>query len=88
MTQSNNLQRIYQDLRRRGVGEFGEHCGVELESYLRTAAQQISDVDNAEVHPNLEPLNQEQPGRYSSVAAANREPIAALAPPPMRLKHA
>ena len=36
MTQSNNLQRIYQDLRRRAVGEFGEHCAVELESYLRT----------------------------------------------------
>ena len=59
MTQSNDLDRIYQELRRRAVAQFGEHRAVELESYLRTAAEQISDVDNAEVHPNLEPLNQE-----------------------------
>ncbi len=59
MTQSNNLQRIYQELRRRAVAQFGERRAVELESYLRISAEQISDVDNAEVHPNLEPLNQE-----------------------------
>jgi len=37
---------------------FGEGSTVELESYLRTAAEQVFDVDNAEVHPELEPLNQ------------------------------
>ncbi len=59
MRQSNNLQRIYQELRRRAVAQFGEDRAVELESYLRTAAEQIFDVDSAEVHPDLEPLNQE-----------------------------
>ena len=59
MTQSNNLQRIYQELRRRAVAQFGERRAVELESYLRISAEQISDVDSAEVHPNLEPLSQE-----------------------------
>ncbi|MCE2499747.1 MAG: hypothetical protein J4G13_02660 [Dehalococcoidia bacterium] len=58
MTQSNNLQRIYQELRWRAVAQFGERRTVELESYLRISAEQISDVDSAEVHPNLEPLNQ------------------------------
>ena len=58
MTQSNNLQRIYQELHRRAVAQFGERRAVELESYLRISAEQISDVDSAEVHPNLEPLNQ------------------------------
>ena len=59
MSQSNDLERIYQELRRRAVAEFGEDRAVELESYLRTAAEQIFDVDRAEVHPDLEPLNQE-----------------------------
>ena len=59
MTQSNDLERIYQELRRRAVAEFGEDRAVELESYLRTAAEQIYDVDRAEVHRDLEPLNQE-----------------------------
>ena len=59
MSQSNDLQRIYQELRRRAVAQFGEDRAVELESYLRTAAEQIFDVDSAEVHPDLEPLNQE-----------------------------
>ena len=59
MSQSNDLERIYQELRRRAVAEFGEERAVELESYLRTASEQIYDVDNAAVHPDLEPLNQE-----------------------------
>ena len=59
MSQSNDLERIYQELRRRAVAQFGEDRAVELESYLRTAAEQIHDVDRAEVHPDLEPLNQE-----------------------------
>jgi hypothetical protein len=59
MTQSNDLERIYQELRRRAVAEFGEERAVELESYLRTAAEQISDVDSATVNPDLEPLFQE-----------------------------
>ena len=59
MTQSNDSHWIYQELRRRAVAEFGEDRAVELGSYLRTGAEQIFDVDNAEVHPYLEPLNQE-----------------------------
>ena len=59
MSQSNDQERIYQELRRRAVAQFGEERAVELESYLRTAAGQISDVDRADVHPDLEPLNQE-----------------------------
>ena len=59
MTQNNNQDQIYQELRRRAVTEFGEARAVELESYLRTAAQQIYDVESADVHPDLEPLFQE-----------------------------
>ncbi len=59
MSQSNDFERIYQELRRRAVAQFGEDRAVELESYLRTAAEQIHDVDRVEVHPDLEPLNQE-----------------------------
>lgn len=59
MSQSNDQERIYQELRRRAVVEFGEERAAELESYLRTAAQQIYDVESAEVHPDLEPLFQE-----------------------------
>ncbi len=59
MTQSNDLERIYRELRRRAVTEFGEDRAAELEPYLRTAAQQIYDVDSAETHPDLEPLFQE-----------------------------
>ena len=47
------------DLHRRAVTQFGEDRIAELELYLRTAAEQIFDVEGAEVHPNLEPLNQE-----------------------------
>ncbi len=59
MSQSNDQERIYEELRRRAVVEFGEERAGELESYLRTAAQQIHDVESAEVHPDLEPLFQE-----------------------------
>ena len=59
MTQSNDFEQIYQELRRRAVAEFGEERAVELEAYLRTAAQQIHDVNGADVHPDLEPLFQE-----------------------------
>ena len=60
MSQNNDQERIYQELRRRAVVEFGEDRAEELESYLRTAAQQIHDVESAhDVHPDLEPLFQE-----------------------------
>ena len=59
MTQRHDLERIYQELRRRAVAQFGEDRAVELESYLRTAAEQVFDVNSAEAHPDLEPLNQE-----------------------------
>ena len=60
MGQNNDQERIYQELRRRAVVEFGEERAVELESYLRTAAQQIFDVEGADdVNPDLEPLFQE-----------------------------
>jgi hypothetical protein len=60
MSQNNDQERIYQELRRRAVVEFGEDRVEELESYLRTAAQQIHDVESADdVHPDLEPLFQE-----------------------------
>ena len=59
MSQTNDLERIYQELRRRAVAQFGEDRAVELESYLRTAAEQVHAVEGAEVHPDLEPMNQE-----------------------------
>ena len=59
MSQSNDLERVYEELRRRAVAQSVEDRTVELESYLRTAAEQVSDVDNAKVHPDLEPLNRE-----------------------------
>ncbi len=59
MSSNDDLERIYQELRRRAVVEFGEERAVELESFLRTAAEQIFDVDRADVHPDLEPLFQE-----------------------------
>ncbi len=59
MSQSNDQERIYQELRRRAVAQFGEERAEELESYLRTAAQQVFDVDGADVPPDLEPLFQE-----------------------------
>ena len=59
MSQSNDQEQIYQELRRRAVVEFGEERAIELETFLRTAAQQIYDVEGVEVHPDLEPLFQE-----------------------------
>lgn len=59
MSENKDQERIYQELRRRAVVEFGEERAVELESYLRIAAQQIYDVEGAEAHPDLEPLFQE-----------------------------
>ena len=44
---------------RRAVAEFGEERATELESSLRDAARQVSDVERADVHPDLEPLFQE-----------------------------
>ena len=58
MSQSNELERIYEEPRRRAVAQFGEDRTVELESYLRTAVERIFDVDNAEVHRDQEPLHQ------------------------------
>ncbi len=59
MSQNNDQERIYQELRRRAAAQFGEDRAVELESYLRTAAEQVYDVDRADVHRDVEPLNQE-----------------------------
>ena len=59
MSSNDDLERIYQELRRRAVAEFGEHRAEELESFLRTAAEQIFDVDQADVDPDLEPLYQQ-----------------------------
>lgn len=59
MSDNRDQEQIYQELRRRAVVEFGEERAVELESFLRTAAQQIYDVEGADVHPDLEPLFQE-----------------------------
>ena len=52
-------ERIYQELRRRAAAQFGEERAAELESFLRTTAGQIHDVDRADAHPDLEPLFQE-----------------------------
>ncbi len=57
MNESNDRNRMYEELRRRAVAEFGEARAVELESFLRAAAEQVSDVDRADVHPDLEPLH-------------------------------
>ena len=59
MSLYDDLEQIYQELRRRAVVEFGEDRAQELESFLRTAAKQIFDVDRIDVDPNLEPLYQE-----------------------------
>ena len=59
MSSNDDLERIYQELRRRAVVEFGDDRAEELESFLRTAAEQIFDVDQADVNPDLEPLYQQ-----------------------------
>ena len=61
MNQSNDndQEQVYQELRRRAVAQFGEARAAELESYLRTAAEQVAAVNSADVDPDLEPLFQE-----------------------------
>ena len=49
---------FYEELRRRAVAMFGEERADALEDYLRTAAHQAADVEEAEVHRDLEPLVQ------------------------------
>ena len=56
MRQSIDQEAIYQELRRRAVAEFGEQRAVELEEFLQTAARQVADVEQADAHPDLEPL--------------------------------
>ena len=58
MKQSIDQEAIYQELRRRAVTEFGERRAAELEEFLQTAARQVAEVEQAEVHPDLEPLLQ------------------------------
>lgn len=56
MRQSIDQEAIYQELRRRAVAEFGEPRAAELEEFLQTAARQVADVEQADAHPDLEPL--------------------------------
>lgn len=56
MRQSIDQEAIYQELRRRAVAEFGEQRATELEEFLQTAAQQVAEVEQADAHPDLEPL--------------------------------
>ena len=56
MRQSIDQQTAYQELRRRAVAEFGEARAVELEEFLQTAARQVAEVEQADAHPDLEPL--------------------------------
>ena len=56
MQQSQDQEQLYQELRRRAVVEFGEDRARELEDYLRTAAQQVVDVEGADTHRDLEPM--------------------------------
>ncbi len=48
----------YEEMRRRAVAMFGEERAQDLEDYLRTTARQIADVEDAEAHPDLEPVVQ------------------------------
>lgn len=56
MRQSIDQEAIYQKLRRRAVAEFGEQRATELEEFLNTTARQIAEVEQADAHPDLEPL--------------------------------
>ena len=56
MRQSIDQEAIYQELRRRAVAEFGEQRAAELEEFLQTAARQVAEVEQADAHPDLEPL--------------------------------
>lgn len=84
MIQSNDSERIYQDLCRRAAAQFGDNRVVEPRSYPRIAAKRIFDVDNVEIHPDLDPLNQESSGPVS----ANGKRNAARAPLSTRFNHA
>ena len=56
MRQSIDQEAIYQELRRRAVAEFGEKRAAELEEFLQTAARQVAEVEQADAHPDLEPM--------------------------------
>ena len=56
MRQSIDQEAVYQELRRRAVAEFGEQRAAELEEFLQTAARQVAEVEQADAHPDLEPL--------------------------------
>ena len=56
MGQNTEPEGIYAELRRRAITEFGEERAAELEEFLRAAAQQVADVENSDIHPDLEPL--------------------------------
>lgn len=56
MSQVRSEEWFYDELRRRAVAMLGEKRAEDLEDYLRTTARQISDVEGAEVHRDLEPL--------------------------------
>ena len=56
MNRSIDQETIYHELRRRAVAEFGEQRAGELEEFLQTAAQQVADVEQADAHPDLEPM--------------------------------
>ena len=56
MNQNIDQEAIYQELRRRAVVEFGEQRVAELEEFLQTAAQQVAEVEQADPHPDLEPM--------------------------------
>ena len=59
MSLSRNEELVYQELRRRAVAEFGEERAAELEDYLRTAAGQVIDVEQADTHRDVEPMHQD-----------------------------
>lgn len=59
MASNGDREEIYQELHRRAVEAFGQERANELESYLRTTAQQVADVESVETDPDLEPLMQE-----------------------------
>ena len=56
MRQSIDQEAVYQELRRRAAAEFGEQRAVELEEFLQTTARQIAEVEQADAHPDLEPM--------------------------------
>ncbi len=56
MSQRLESEPIYQELRRRAAAEFGEDRAAELEDFLQTTARQIADVEQANIHPDMEPL--------------------------------